>query len=212
VKVAVLLLLAVTLAGRLWVALADYRRLIGADVWQDDAFYYLKIAQNILAGRGVTFDGHTPTNGFHPLFMALVAAVMSVEDRDPARIMHLVGLLSAIVATATGALVFLLQRRLSGTWTAVYALAIWALSPYFTVFGVNGQETGLAVLFTVLLILLYHRLIARGAAADGVIISGRAPRAGWRSWPDSTSRFSSAPSRLTGCAGRPRSGSRNPRR
>jgi len=165
VRLAVLLLLAVTLAGRLWVALADYRLLIGADIWQDDAFYYLKIAQNILGGRGVTFDGQTTTNGFHPLFMALAVAVMSAVRDDPARAVRLLSQLSAIVAVATGALVFVLQRRLSGPLTALCALALWALSPYFTVFGVNGQETGLAILFTVLLILLYQRLIALDGAA-----------------------------------------------
>ena len=38
----------------------------------DDAFYYFRIAHNIATGRGVTFDGEILTNGFHPLWMALV--------------------------------------------------------------------------------------------------------------------------------------------
>ncbi|RME22092.1 MAG: hypothetical protein D6798_16635, partial [Deltaproteobacteria bacterium] len=37
----------------------------------DDSFYYLEIARNIAAGRGSTFDGLQPTNGYHPLWMAI---------------------------------------------------------------------------------------------------------------------------------------------
>ncbi len=44
--------------------------LIGS--YQDDFFYYLKVAQNI-AGSGVsTFDGTHLTNGYHPLWMAVL--------------------------------------------------------------------------------------------------------------------------------------------
>ena len=37
----------------------------------DDAFYYLRIAEHILAGDGPTFDGRTATNGYHPLWMSV---------------------------------------------------------------------------------------------------------------------------------------------
>ena len=35
----------------------------------DDAFYSMKIARNIAAGLGTTFDGIHPTNGFQPLWV-----------------------------------------------------------------------------------------------------------------------------------------------
>jgi hypothetical protein len=34
----------------------------------DDALYYPKIALNVTGGSGFSYDGHTPTNGFHPLW------------------------------------------------------------------------------------------------------------------------------------------------
>ena len=41
--------------------------------WQvlfpDDGYYYLRIAQNLAAGLGSTFDGINQTNGYHPLWM-----------------------------------------------------------------------------------------------------------------------------------------------
>jgi hypothetical protein len=37
--------------------------------FDDDYFYYLRVAQNIAAGHGSTFDGIHRTNGYHPLWM-----------------------------------------------------------------------------------------------------------------------------------------------
>ena len=45
------------------------------DVVFDDAYYYLQIAYNIAHGAGSTFDGITMTNGYQPLWMAIVVAI-----------------------------------------------------------------------------------------------------------------------------------------
>ena len=37
----------------------------------DDSYFYLQVAWNIARGEGSTFHGLTPTNGYHPLWMAL---------------------------------------------------------------------------------------------------------------------------------------------
>jgi hypothetical protein len=37
--------------------------------FDDDYFYYLRVARNIAAGHGSTFDGTHLTNGYHPLWM-----------------------------------------------------------------------------------------------------------------------------------------------
>lgn len=41
---------------------------------QDDLYYYLVVARNLAHGLGSTFDGVTPTNGYHPLYMLLLWA------------------------------------------------------------------------------------------------------------------------------------------
>lgn len=48
----------------------------------DDAFYYLTIARNIVAGEGVTFDGLAPTNGFHPLWLTILLPVAAAAASD----------------------------------------------------------------------------------------------------------------------------------
>src|SRR5207248_3016992 len=61
-------LIAATAATRVAVAVSNSRSLVTSGLYPDDAFYYLKIAQNAAAGHGLSFDGTAPTNGFHPLY------------------------------------------------------------------------------------------------------------------------------------------------
>jgi hypothetical protein len=58
-------------------------------LFPDDAFFYLKTANHIGQGDGSTFDGVNSTNGYHPLYMALlsgVAAIWPLEGPDGLRI------------------------------------------------------------------------------------------------------------------------------
>jgi len=177
VRACLLALLATTLAVRLAVALADYRSLIGLDIYQDDAFYYFKIAQNIVRGRGLTFDGVTATNGFQPLYLILLLPIMSAAGTDLIAPIHASAILLAAVAVLTGLLIFRLTQRLAGPIPALVALAVWAASPYFTALGINGLETGLAMLFAVAALGAYVAWVrlasavpsARRAAALGVV-------------------------------------------
>jgi hypothetical protein len=51
---------------------------------QDDSYFYLQIADHIVAGEGSTFHGITPTNGYHPLWMggAIAAVWLAGGDRE----------------------------------------------------------------------------------------------------------------------------------
>ncbi len=44
----------------------------------DDMYYYLKIAENILEGKGVSFDGINTTNGFHPLYLLMILPFVKI--------------------------------------------------------------------------------------------------------------------------------------
>ena len=46
----------------------------------DDAFYYLKPAQNLIAGKGLSFDGVNLTNGYHPLWMVVTVLICFFGD------------------------------------------------------------------------------------------------------------------------------------
>ena len=61
-------------------------------IFEDDAYFYFQIAKNILDFNYSTFDGISTTNGYHPLWMAiLVAAGVPL---------HLLGIQSANIYAA----------------------------------------------------------------------------------------------------------------
>lgn len=162
-------LIVVTLSGRLAISFADHRSLIANDIYQDDAFYYLKIADNIARGRGMTFDGTTPTNGFQPLYILLLVPVMWCWQGDLITPIHISGVILSVFAVGTGFLLFALVRCLAGVKTALIGLGLWAVCPYFIVYTVNGLETSLALFFLCAVLLSYVRWFK--SAGTGSLVS-----------------------------------------
>lgn len=106
----------------------------------DDALFYLVLARRLAAGEGFTFDGVSPTTGFHPLWLALVTALVPTHDPE----LGLRGLL-ALHGAVTVVSVLLLDRvsRRAGApswWSGVGAAAAgaWGASAYGL-----GMETAL---------------------------------------------------------------------
>lgn len=66
----------------------------------DDMFYYLRVAQHIVAGHGSTFDGVAPTNGYHPLWMMICVALALLLSGD--MLVHGVLTVAAVLHVAQG--------------------------------------------------------------------------------------------------------------
>ena len=56
----------------------------------EDGYYAMAIARNIAAGRGITIDGVTATNGFQPLFTFIQAAMFRLAGGDDALAVRLI--------------------------------------------------------------------------------------------------------------------------
>jgi hypothetical protein len=84
---------------------------------QEDSYFYLQIAHHIAAGHGSTFHGITPTNGYHPLWMACVVALMALAGGNKATGLYYVVILQMLLTVAT----LLLFRRLA----PAIALEFW---------------------------------------------------------------------------------------
>lgn len=79
----------------------------------DDGFFYFKTAQNIIAGKGVTFDGINPTNGFHPLWMLVCIAVFAIGGNSLITPLRVIVILSGILLAGSGLLLFgAIQRHI----------------------------------------------------------------------------------------------------
>ena len=112
---------------------------------RDDAYYYFKVAQNISEGRGSTFDGINPTNGYHPLWLLICIPIFAFARFDlilPLRILFLVmnGL-----CVGTGILLYRLIRKATSSPIGALAALYWIFNR--RIYGVvyqQGLETGIA--------------------------------------------------------------------
>ena len=71
---------AVALAAAIALACAPFELLL-EHILYEDFFYYLGVADHVVRGDGATFDGTAPTNGFHPMWMAVCVLLEAVTDR-----------------------------------------------------------------------------------------------------------------------------------
>ncbi len=151
----ILLLLTVLSIG-LYAALSDAPNFPNRWFIRDDAYYYFKVAQNISEGRGSTFDGINPTNGYHPLWLWINIPIFALARFD--RILPLRLLLLLMSALSAGAAI-LLYRLIGKVFHPAMGAAVaffWVFSPdiLFRVYQ-QGLETGIA---TFCLLLFLHKL------------------------------------------------------
>ena len=135
-----------------------------ANTLSDDAFYYFQVARNAAAGRGVTFDGEHPTNGFHPLWMGMSIAVYALTPNQPTLPIHTLLFVSTLFDLAAAFLIFLTVSRFSGNRLLCWgAPLLYALNPYLIQASLSGLETSLALFLFLLLIAVLLHLPARPA-------------------------------------------------
>lgn len=116
----------------------------------DDGFFYYKVAQNIVNGRGVTFDGVTPTNGFHPLWMLVCVLVFAVFRGSLLLPLRVIVILFGLMQTGSALLLYDILGKRIGRWTAFF-LAIsffFAWIIYQNTFS-GGLESALSCLMTI---------------------------------------------------------------
>src|ERR1700676_5493013 len=83
----------------------------------DDASYYMTTARNLAAGRGMTFDGIHPTNGFHPLWLLMLVPLFLLHG-TPETMIRLVALLQTILLSLAYLVFWRTQSKLFSPRTA----------------------------------------------------------------------------------------------
>ena len=138
--------------GVLW--LAGWRSRGWISAWPrfaDDAYYYLVIARNAVAGHGFTMDQFSPTNGFHPLWMWTLLPVVWLVGSDPNLLLLVVqGICVSLFVTAGGVLCGLVRARL-GLAPALLA-GLLLLFPRIENAALSGLESALVLVVFVALI------------------------------------------------------------
>jgi hypothetical protein len=124
----------------------DVRHLLGRIV--DDASYYMTAARNLAAGRGLTFDGIHPTNGFHPLWLLMLAPVFLLHG-PPEIMIRLVALLQTILLSLAYVVFWRTQSKLFSSRTAALTGILFVYFVFLPC--INGMESALLVLLIAIL-------------------------------------------------------------
>jgi len=152
----------VLLALAVFVIAAPMPRILA--VVPDDAAYYFKIAENASAGRGLTFDGISRTNGFQPLWLGALVPVYAAHRGEPETMFRVFLLLQLALLAAAAALVRAALRR----FYPPHVVSLCGLLLVFSVLvpAVNGMESAILVLS--LALVLYAGVVWGIGARSGV--------------------------------------------
>ena len=121
-------------------------------ILEDDAFYYLGVARSLAEGHGSTFAGSIMTNGYHPLWLALLVPVTwLVQDAELLVLAVLV--VHGVLWAASVREIFRIGRAVGSWHGAAAAVAAYATLAVMTGhLAFNGMESALVLyLFLVLM-------------------------------------------------------------
>src|SRR3954470_20874906 len=140
----------------------------------DDTFYYFETALNVSRGLGSTFDGLNPTNGYHPLWLALLSAVFSLF-RDDLVFLTRVAFTIQVIMVWAGGMVLARVRAAGGRWVLA-PLTLALLNPFTAKVVLCGQETALQFLMSSVALVYWWNLRTsppeRATSARGWIVLG----------------------------------------
>lgn len=142
----------VLLTVLLGISVLGQKQYLGA---QDDAFFYFRIAGNVVQNGFFSFDGLTPTNGFHPLWMGLLTGLRYLCP-DPFGYLSLAALLSILLLGLCGVRFALFAR---GRYSApVQFLTLLLLLRYLRDFSLMCMETSILLPAAFMLLISFDGL------------------------------------------------------
>lgn len=136
-----------------------------AKVTPDDAYYYFQTARQIVHGQGASLDGIHYTNGFHPLWLALILPLGFLSRNG---MVHGALALGALIDTGTILVLgWAIAAVTARTWVRLTATAFYAFSPAMVFSATSGMESAVSLLCLVLLFGLALRW------KPGAVMAGR---------------------------------------
>lgn len=120
----------------------------------DDAFYYYKVAQNVLSGHGFSFDGINLTNGFHPLWMVICLGVFWLSRFHLLLPLRVLIVISGVLNGLTGVVLLRLLQKFLPLVAAILGASVWILLPsIYNNYTAHGLESALSAFFVAVLLL-----------------------------------------------------------
>src|SRR5688572_9128383 len=123
-------LIIVVLAVHLYAALSDAYGLPNLWFTRDDAYYYFKVAQNIAEGKGSSFDGINPTNGYHPLWLVICIPIFFLARYDLILPLRVLIIVMAGLNVATAILMYRYIKENLSEAVAMMTSLFWLFNAY----------------------------------------------------------------------------------
>ncbi len=156
----------VALAGGVYVACTPANSLMN---WYDidDAFFYYKVAQNVLAGHGFSFDQINLSNGFHPLWMLVCLAVFSLSKFSLILPLRVLVIVSALFNSLASVFLYKLLKKFLHPLAALIGALFFALYPHvYEMIVTNGMESAISAFFIILFLLKAANVLSPSANRD----------------------------------------------
>jgi len=114
----------------------------------DDMYYYLEIAENIITGKGVSFDGINITNGFHPMYLLMILPIVNFFLMDKLLASYSALILLMLFNVFTAIFVFKIVVLLTKSKDAALISAfIWLFNPWNIFIPMTGVEVAISSFF-----------------------------------------------------------------
>ncbi len=154
--ISLVLLLLIAVIARVSFSTLDFNSLLSTYL-VDDAFYYFKIASHLATEHRITYDGDQLTNGFHPLWLAVITPFYTPADNGIAFVYRVQWLMVLIDLLSVVALYRTLLQCKTGVVIAFIASFWFCVHSTFIDIQMNGLETSLN---TLLLLMLLSAFVA----------------------------------------------------
>jgi len=146
----------------------------------DDAFYYMVPVNNFIQNGIVSFDGHTPTNGFHPLYFFVLIPLRFIAESDPFHFLKTALIWQSAITVLFCGLWFTIMSRRVSVLAGIFILPFMFFDDVDQLF-INGLETHLAFLLLAICLMLFllqknpfstrRNALALGAACGLAVLS-----------------------------------------
>jgi Gpi18-like mannosyltransferase len=140
----VLVISAVCAVGcRVWLSTIDLETLL--NYVPDDSFYYFQLASNLISGKSSSIDGIHLTNGYHPLWVWVIAPFFTLKTLDPTLPVRIALLFSSLLSIATAYFIYLIVKEATGNrWFGVFGFAFYVFNPQILYSEAMGEPSALS--------------------------------------------------------------------
>jgi len=125
--------------------------------FSDDAYYYFKVALNIVAGQGSSFDTYNQTNGYHPLWMVILLPIYQLTGNDLELPLRIILSIQTLFTLGSIWLCWLYTSRIQNKLFGILALLLLTIFASPLAISLNGLESALLLFWLFFMLALDYK-------------------------------------------------------